>query len=61
MSSSNVSLLFAWITGTATDPSFSQHDNGNAKSQTVSFLATTLARVIQLSTGAVTDDVDGWT
>ena len=28
---------------------------------TVSFLAITLARVIQLSTGAANGDVDGWT
>ena len=34
---------------------------GNAKFQTVSFLATTLGRVIQLSTGAANGDVDGWT
>ena len=34
---------------------------GNAKFQTVSFLATTLSRVIQLSTRAANGDVDGWT
>ena len=34
---------------------------GNAKFELVSFLATTLARVIQLSTGAANGDVDGWT
>ena len=34
---------------------------GNVKFQTVLCLTTTLARVIQLSTGAGNGDVDGWT
>ena len=50
-----------WLYGNQYCKSLWTTGYGNEKSHRVSFLATTLARVIQLSTGAANGDVDGWT